>query len=125
MPSTTREIADKLVQYCRTGDTITGLNDLYAADAVSVEAAPQPGSDGVETSGRDGIIGKHQWWDENFEVHGGEVDGPYMHGDDRFGVIFEMDVTHKASGERSAMKEFGVYTVKNGKIVREEFFYTM
>jgi hypothetical protein len=28
-------------------------------------------------------------------------------------------------GKRVGMDEVGIYTVKNGKIVREEFFYSM
>ena len=60
------------------------------------------------------------------EVHDAKVEGPFLHGEDRFGMIFEMDVTEKASGQRSQMKELGVYTVDGaGKIIREEFFYTM
>ena len=41
-------------------------------------------------------------------------------------MIFEFDTTNKQSGKRSQMKEVGIYTVNDGgKIVREEFFYTM
>ena len=36
-----------------------------------------------------------------------------------------MDVTPKASGERMQMDEVAVYTVKDGKIVQEEFLYAM
>ena len=120
-----REIADQLVGYCRTGDTATGLKELYAADAVSIEAAVMPGVDSAETKGIEGIRGKHEWWESNFEYHGGNVDGPYMHGENQFGVIFEMDVTEKASGTRSQEKEMAIYTVENGKICREQFYYTM
>jgi len=34
-----------------------------------------------------------------------------------------MEVRDKASGATRTMKEVGVYTVRNGKIVREEFMY--
>jgi SnoaL-like domain len=34
-----------------------------------------------------------------------------------------MDITAKATGERMAMDEVGIYTVKNGKIVEERFCY--
>jgi len=34
-----------------------------------------------------------------------------------------MDTTHKPSGQRNKMSEIGVYEVKNGKIVKEQFFY--
>ena len=35
----TREIADKLVGYCRSNDTQTGLNELYDPNAVSVSSS--------------------------------------------------------------------------------------
>ena len=42
-----------------------------------------------------------------------------------FGAVFALerdaDVTEKESNERRKISEVGVYTVKNGKIVREEF----
>lgn len=124
MAQSVQEVAEKLVGYCRTNETEKGLAELYADDAVSVEAFGQNGAP-RETHGLDGIRGKHEWWDTNFEVHSANVDGPHMSGDDRFAVVFEMDATHKESGQRSEMKEVGLYTVADGKIVREEFFYTM
>jgi hypothetical protein len=36
-----------------------------------------------------------------------------------------MDVTFKGSGQRMQLDEVGLYTVKDGRIVREEFFYAM
>lgn len=118
------ETARKLVEHCRSRTEMDGLRELYSPDAVSVEAMTMPGSDSAEIRGIDGIRGKHEWWDANFEVHNQVVDGPYPHGDDRFAVIFELDTTNKGSGERSHMKEVAVYSVDDaGKIVREEFFY--
>jgi ketosteroid isomerase-like protein len=34
-----------------------------------------------------------------------------------------MDTTHKPSGHRSTTSEIAVYEVKDGKIVKEQFFY--
>ena len=36
---------------------------------------------------------------------------------------FKMDVEDKSTGRRTIMEEVGVYTVKNGRIVQEEFMY--
>ncbi len=33
------------------------------------------------------------------------------------------ETTHRASGTRNALEEIVVLTVRDGKIVREEFFY--
>ena len=38
-------------------------------------------------------------------------------------VIFDMDVTAKQTGQRMQMREIGLYTVRDGKIVEERFFY--
>lgn len=116
------EIANELVAGCKEGREVENLHKLYATNAVSVEAADMGG--GRETAGIEAILGKHAWWDANAEMHGGSVDGPFPHGDDRFAVIFEMDVTMKDSGQRSQMREVAVYHVAGGKIVREEFFYS-
>jgi hypothetical protein len=122
----TKKTAEKLVKYCREKQTEKGLKELYDAAAVSVEAAPMGGSGSAETVGRDAIKGKHDWWYSSFEVNKESVEGPFMHGQDRFGVIFEFDATNKQSGERMQMKELAIYTTNDkGKIVREEFFYPM
>jgi ketosteroid isomerase-like protein len=36
-----------------------------------------------------------------------------------------MDVTIKQANKRVSMDEVGLFTVKDGKIVKEEFFYGM
>jgi ketosteroid isomerase-like protein len=118
---TLKEIAEALVDGCRTGKERENLDRLYHPDAVSVEAADYTGQ-GRETAGLDGIRGKHDWWDGAMEVHSAEVEGPFLHGDDRFAVIFDIDATDKASGQRMPMREVAVYHVADGRIVREEFF---
>jgi hypothetical protein len=72
--------------------------------------------------GVDKIKAKHDWWNENTIMHDKSVEGPFPCGD-RFAVIYGMDVTMKPTGERSQMKEIGLYTVADGKIVKEEFMY--
>ena len=118
---TTIEIANKLVELCQQGKNTEALNTLFAADAVSVEAMAMPGMQ-QEVKGLAAIKGKGEWWMANHEVHAAKITGPWPHGD-RFIVGFNYDVTNKPSGKRMQMDEVGLYTVKNGKIVREEFFY--
>ncbi|MBI1238322.1 MAG: nuclear transport factor 2 family protein [Alphaproteobacteria bacterium] len=117
------EIARQLVALCRIGKEAQALDTLYAGGAVSIEAMPMPGTASTEASGLEAIRAKHAWWNGAMDVHRASVEGPYLHGSDRFGVIFEIDATNKASGQRQSMKEIGLYTVADGKIVREEFFH--
>jgi ketosteroid isomerase-like protein len=120
----TRATADALVAYCRAGTTEKGLQELYDPGAISVEAAPMP--DGSrESHGVEAIRAKHAWWNRTMEVHEERVEGPYMHGPDRFAVIFGYDASSRETGDRMQMQEVAVYTCDDaGRIVREEFFYT-
>jgi hypothetical protein len=118
----TNEIATRYVALCKEGKNEEVLSELFSPDAVSVEAGGPPGMDRT-AKGLEAIRGKSKWWNENHIVHKGEVFGPYPH-DDRFAVRFLYDITHKPSQKRITMDEVGLFTVENGKIVKEEFFYT-
>ena len=121
-----KEIARALADGCRAGGAKVreNLDALYADDAVSVEATDMSGN-GRETAGKAGIHGKHDWWDGAMEEHRTEVAGPFYHGEDQFSLLFSVDATDKESGNRFQMQEIGVYHVKDGKIVREEFHYAV
>lgn len=118
------EIGQQLVTCCSEGRNLEAIDTLYAGDIVSVEAADPPEGD-REMQGIDAVRGKNQWWLDNHEVHSASVKGPFPHGEDRFAVTFNFDVTNKPSGQRFSMEEVALYTVSDGKVVREEFFYSM
>ena len=120
---TTKDIAKKLVELCKQGKNEEVLNSLYSADAVSVEAG-RPAGMSREAKGVTAIKAKGEWWMNNHEIHSASVRGPWPH-DDRFVVGFTFDVTNKPSGKCITLDEVGLYTVHNGKIVKEEFFYDM
>jgi ketosteroid isomerase-like protein len=121
----TNELAKKYVALCQAGKFDACLDELFSKDAVSVEAGVPPGvpMDRV-SNGLEAIKAKGKWWADSHEVHKSEVFGPYPH-DDRFIVRFVMDVTNKQTKQRMTMDEAGLFTVKDGKIVREEFYYGM
>src|SRR5437870_6842121 len=115
----TGEVAKKVVELTRKQAWKEAIDTLYGNDIVSVEARTMDGSS-PETRGKDGVRGKVDWWLENMEVHSFTADGPFV-AHDRFVVQYDADVTDKNSKARRQLSEVGVYTVKNGKIVREEF----
>ena len=119
---TTQEIGKRYVALCQAGKNEVCLDELYAKDAVSVEAAAMPGMDKT-VKGLDAIRAKSKSWNENNVVHSAEVAGPFPN-DNRFAVRFNFEVTNKPSGRRMKMDEVGLFTVENGKITREEFFYS-
>jgi ketosteroid isomerase-like protein len=119
-------VGKKLVELCKEGKMTEAIDTLYHPDIVSIEAgAPPGGSPKVE--GIAAVKGKGEWWVANHEVHSGDAEGPFPHGD-RFIVRFKFDVTAKSgpmAGKRFVMDEAALYTVKDGKVVHEEFFYSM
>jgi hypothetical protein len=117
--NTTEEVATKLVDYCRKGEWMKALNDLYGKDIVSVEAQEMENMP-AEMRGIDQVRGKTEWWEKNMEVHSAKVTGPFV-ARDTFVVGFDIDVTEKASKKRMQLSEVGIYTAKDGKVVREEF----
>lgn len=122
-------VGQRLVSLCTEGKNLDAINELYADAAVSEEAMDCPEASMPRVmEGIDAIRGKNEWWSENHEVHSGACDGPYPAGD-QFIVKFDYDCTCNADGPmkgvRMQMAEMGLYTVQDGKIVREQFFYTM
>lgn len=92
---------------------------FWSEDVVSLEAMDGPMQ---EARGRAAVHGKGEWWVANHDVHSFETLGPYVNGN-QFALRFKIDVTPKATGQRMQMDEVGVYTVRDGKIVEEQFFY--
>ena len=123
---TTQEIANQLVALCRAGKNVEAVDTLLSEDVVSVEARGDE-SMPAEMRGRDTIRGKNEWWVSNHKIHSAQVKGPYPNGD-RFTVIYNFVVTPLVgpmAGQKMAMEEVALYTVTDGKISREEFFYDM
>jgi ketosteroid isomerase-like protein len=114
-----KEVGARLVELFNKGDFETIYGELYSPEIKSYEADdPNP------AVGMEGINAKNEWWSNTFDVHSMSATGPYHHGDDRFAVRFDMDITHKESGHRSASNEVGVYTIADGRVVEERFFYS-
>jgi hypothetical protein len=122
---TLMEMAMAVKQANDTNTTDDLLRDHYAEACVSVEAVCMPGSDSAEAAGLAAIRAKHDWWNTAMEYVSGTIEGPYLHGDDRFALIFKSVMREKDSGNEIPMEEVAIYTVADNKIVREEFFYTM
>ena len=114
-----QEVAEKVVELVRQQAWYKALDTLYDKDIVSVEASASEG-ESAEKRGIDQVRGKIDWWLNAMEVHSFTAKGPFV-AHDRFVVQYDADVTEKNSKKRFQLSEVGVYTVKNGKIIREEF----
>ncbi|NMH87744.1 SnoaL-like domain-containing protein [Flavivirga algicola] len=117
---TTQEVAEQLVNYCRQGKFAEATQELYGQNIVSVEPDGAPVK---ETKGLEAVIAKQQQFNEMVEeIHSMEVSDPIV-ADKFFSCTMKMDVTFKGA-PRINMDEVCLYAVEDGKIVREEFFFT-
>lgn len=115
----TKEIAEDCIAMVRAGN-VDGIGHKYWADnVVSIESGDGPM---MRLEGRAAVEAKGEWWYNAHEVHSVEAHGPYVNGD-QFALRFAMDITQKESGQRIQMDEVALYTLKDGKIVEERFFY--
>lgn len=122
----TMKVGQELVDLCRQGRASDAIDTLYAPDIVSIEAASSPAMP-ARVQGLPAVRGKADWWEKNHDVHSADVEGPWPHGE-RFIVRFKFNVTSKTgpmAGQRMDLDETALYTVADGKIVQEEFFYDM
>ena len=116
----TMTIGKKLVELCKKGKNIEAIDTLYSKEIVSIEPMAMNGP--TETKGIEAVREKNKLFIKNHEIHSSEILGPFSHGD-RIAVFSKFDVTSKEREERFDMEEIAVYTIKNDKIVKEEFFY--
>ena len=116
---TTREVAEAFTALCRENRGEEAARRFWSDQVVSIEPMDGPMA---RLEGRGAVLEKHAWWERTFEVHGGSVDGPWVHGD-QFAVGFTLDATNRETGERARMSEIGLYTVRDGAVVEERFFY--
>ena len=117
---TTQVIANRLHELCNQGKYQEAQEELYSDDAMSVEPPHSQGFQSVK--GRDEIVKKgEQFRDMIEEVHGASASEPIVAGD-QIAMGITIDATLKGMG-RQLMEEIAVYEVKDGKVVKEQFFY--
>lgn len=117
---TTQQVADRFYELAQIGAFDKIVDEFYADDCMSIEPENSSGLPSVQ--GLEAIRAKTVQFNESVEaVHGGYTNAPIVSGN-YFALTMGMDVTMKGMG-RMQMDEICVYEVKDGKIVKEQFFY--
>jgi len=106
---------------CRQGKNLEAITELYGDNVVSQEMPNVP--DQI-VSGKANVYKKSEDWLANVEAfHNSEISEPVIAGN-HFTTKMTFDVTFKDIG-RQQMDEVCVFEVNKGKIVNEQFFYSM
>jgi hypothetical protein len=117
-----QQIANRYVELCRQGKHAQITDELYADDAVSIEAPGNEAGPLGNVKGIEAIREKgRKFQDDVVEVHDSWCSDAVI-GGDWFSLAMGLDATYKSMG-RMPMAEVAVYKVRGGKIVHEQFFY--
>ena len=118
--ATPLEIAKDFVALIRGGKSDVVEQKWFAPGIESVEGVGMS----MAWSGKKAVLAKYRAWEAGHEIHDMTVDGPWV-GATGFALRFKLETTDKSTGQRTPMEEIAVYTVRNGKVVREEFHYAI
>jgi len=120
---TTEAVAQAYVNLCRQQRFFEpAMQRLWSPDIVRV-APLEAGGDYVEVKGPEAIEENSQQLSADEEIHGLEVEGPFVGTHGRFAVRFAIDTTFHEFGTRMTVTKLCLYTVERGQITREEVFY--
>lgn len=112
------ELGQQLVALFNQGKADAWVRGVWSPAIESIEGVGMNmGWRGVKA-----VEAKNAEWMKTHVLHGGRAEGPYV-GSSGFSVKMTIDIEDTTNGKRVTMQEIGVYTVKNGKIIREEFMY--
>ena len=117
---TTQEVANRLAKLFKENKWEQAQDELFSDDCESIEP---PHAQGLQTAIGKAAI-KQKAVDFNSmveEMHGGWV-SDLLVGGNYITCAMGMEATMKGMG-RTKMDEVCVYEVKDGKIVKEQFFY--
>lgn len=117
---TTQEVANRMNELFKENRWDLVQEELFADDCESIEPAHSQGLKSAK--GKAAIKQKGEEFNKMVEeVHGGWNSEPIV-GGNHISFAMGIDATYKGMG-RQNMEEIAVYEVKDGKIVKEQFFY--
>jgi SnoaL-like domain len=112
------EVAKQVVTLLREGRS-GEVEQLWFDPAIeSVEGVGAS----VAWRGKSAVLDKYRAWEADHDIHEMQVEGPWV-GATGFAVKYRVDLSQRSTGQRHQMEEIGVYTVRDGKITREEFHF--
>lgn len=116
---TVADVAHQLVTFCREGRFVEAQTELMAPNCEQIEPthATAPSVRGLPA-----ILDKERAFQAVVvEMHSITISEPVVAGN-FFSISLHFDLTLQGRG-RTELAEIGLYEVREGKIVREQFFY--
>jgi len=120
---TTQDVAKRFSELAKQNDWAKIQDELFSRDAESIEPPKVASQGGLQNvKGIDAIKKKGEDFQNMVEeMYGGFCGEPVVAGN-FFAVAMGMDAKMKGR-DRMKMDEIAVYEVKDGKIIKEQFFF--
>ncbi|HWD87617.1 MAG TPA: SnoaL-like domain-containing protein [Mucilaginibacter sp.] len=114
---TIEQIASRLVELCREQKFVEAYKELFAEEAISIDPmyTIMPHARGLIT-----LIEREKQFLAKTQINGITISEPMISGS-YFAIRIDMDFIHEDRGHVNS-GELGVYHVKDGKIVSQQFF---
>ena len=119
---TTADVARAYTALLLAGEFAAAGERFWAADIKSIEPRDSPGGCVAEAIGIHAARAKTARWFEAQRIDDLTIDGPFVTGN-QFALFMDMMITNRASGNSQPFTEIAIFTVRDGRITEERFFY--
>lgn len=120
--ATIDDVARNFTAMLRLGQFEAAGARFWADDISSFEPADLPGGIQAFVSGIHAARAKSHAWLTASRIEDLSIDGPFVTGD-QFALFLDMVIVNRTSGTTQPFTEIALYTVRNGQITEERYFY--
>lgn len=116
------DLACDYLSLIRSGQAVEAAEKYWAVDIVSIEPKDTTEHKPAVVTGFDAAREKLTGWLGHSKMEELCIDGPFITGN-RFALFIDMLIERRATGAREPFSEIAIYTVRDGKIIEERYFY--
>ena len=116
------DVARDFTDMLRQGQFVAARERFWADDVRSIEPHDLPDGIAAEVSGIEAARAKTARWLGSRHIHDLSIDGPFVTGN-QFALFLDMMIAGQPSGADQPFTEIAIFTVRDGRIIEERFFY--
>ena len=117
-----QDVASDFTSMLRQGRFVDAGNRYWAEAVTSLEPIDLSTNIPASVSGIDAARGKAQFRFGEGRIEDLGIDGPFITGD-QFALFLDMLITDPATGTARPFTGIAIFTVRDGRIIDEIFFY--
>jgi len=120
--ATITDVARDFTAMLRQCQFVAAQERFWATNVRSIEPHDLPDGIAAELLGIEAVRAKTARWFGSRHVHDVSIDGPFVTGN-QFALFLDMMITDRRNGADQSFTEIAVFTVCEGLIIEERFFY--